>query len=670
MASTNIEAVEAYSAILGEAASRSDEASKGIHLYLHGNSQDDVVTESGLVPSVAKQVVQARAKVIEVLGEVASQLPGATAYMTVEEGMDKTLPGGLFSVRSPSSDTYLDSYLNDNGVPKYQDSYPNKTANQKAISQSANALELVEPRMLSGRFFNGTFDARGNPINAVTREGVAKVRLDELPGLFFLSGIWRWVNVDGTGVVIQGIRWDGTNVGFGMASNSDVVAYQVNDSGMPDVWLLADNANFQITSSGVNWDPKATDGLIRYMSRAGTNIVQVQQEEPELGKFAAYIRKLLHIPSHGQSLSLGTHSAVFTTQYVVANRVFTTALGLRQSDTLQAVALDPASVLPLKPLVSTLQETPHTQLCASLARHRDVPADAGVIGSCHGVGATTIQNLYKGSVSYANLMTTVAQCKAYATARGYGYEVPFVDWIQGEANTNGSQGAYLTALLLLQSDLTTDIGAISGQPNIPLVLCQMSSWTTKNVTTSYVPHEQLQAALENPTKFICAGPKYWLDYHTDGVHLTGKGSVQLGAMHRAPAAAAIARKTWLPTHCTKAVRNGATVTLTFFTPEGPLVSDTFNVSDPGNLGIRWIDSAYSATVSSAQVNADNTVTVTLSAVPTGAAQKIGIADLGIAGALGGPMTGPRSCLRDSNTERDPLGSPFYNWACHQIISVE
>ncbi|NNG61015.1 hypothetical protein HKD51_05460, partial [Pseudomonas fragi] len=316
------------------------------------------------------------------------------------------------------------------------------------------------------------------------------------------------------------------------------------------------------------------------------------------------------------------------------------------------------------------QEAPHAQLCASLARHRDLPADAGVIGSCHGIGATTIQNLSKGTVSYNNLIATVTQCKADATARGYGYEVPFVDWIQGEANTNGSQGAYLTALLLLQTDLTTDIGAISGQPNIPLVLCQMSSWTTKNVTTSYVPHEQLQAALENPTKFICAGPKYWLDYHTDGVHLTGKGSVQLGAMHRAAAAAVIARKTWLPTYCTKAVRSGVVVTLSFHTPVGALVRDTANVTDPGNLGLRWIDSTSSATVLSAQVNGNNTVTLTLSGVPTGANPRVGIADIGISGALGGPTTGPRSCLRDSNTELDVFGNPFYNWACHQIISVE
>lgn len=423
-----------------------------------------------------------------------------------------------------------------------------------------------------------------------------------------------------------------------------------------------DGASYQVTTSGQNWDPKVSNGYISYMSRAGTTIEKVQMPLSEYGKFALYIRRLLHIPSHGQSLSLGVHSQILTTQPPAANRLFTINVGLRQTDSLQAQPLAAASVLPLKPMVSVLQEAPHSQFCASLARHRDLPADAGVIGTCHGVGATSIQNLDKGSVSYNNLITTIAQCKADATARGYAYSVPFVDWIQGEANSTGSKGAYLAALLQLQQDFTTDIGAITADTNIPMLLCQMSSWTTKNIASSFVPHEQLQAALENRQKFVCAGPKYWLDYHTDGVHLSGKGSVQLAEMRRQAAAAILNGRGWLPTHCTSAVRSGAVVTLKFHTPVSPLVSDTVNVTDPGNMGIRWIDDADSASVTAVQVNDDNTVTVTLSAVPTGANPKVGIADVGTPGALGGPTT--------SNTTRNTFGEAFYNWACHQIITVE
>lgn len=668
---TDVESLQASAGQLSEAAAKSKAASEVQHEIVHGNEEKDVLTEGGLVPSLAKQSVLAQRQVSAVLKESAAQMSGAVRYVTIDEGLRKTVSGGYFSVRSVNEeDEFLTMYLNQGGVAIPDGVWPGAPVTRRAAANASMALDLSGARMPVSPFAQAWTDDYGTPILGIKKTGTAFGLFDELPGLFFLSAEWRYVQVDDNGVVLFGHRWDGTTYVYGVGADSSVSPYVVTDSGLSDIWLLADNANYQLTTEGNNWDPVAADGLVRYMSRVGTNVQKVQQEQPELGKLAAFIRRMLHIPSHGQSLSLGVHSAILTTQYAVANRAFTIAVGLRQSDALQAVALDPASLLPLKPLASNLQEAPHAQLCAGLARHRDLPADAGVIGSCHGIGATTIQNLAKGTVAYNNLIATVAQCKADATDRGLGYSVPYVDWIQGEANTNGSKGAYLAALIQLQGDLEADIGSISGDEDIPLVLCQMSSWTTKDVTTSYVPHEQLQAALEKPDDFYCAGPKYWLDYHTDGVHLTGKGSVQLAAMRRAAGAAAIAGREWLPTYCTKAVRSGATVTLTFHTPVGPLVRDVVNVTDPGNLGIRWVDSTNSATVTDVKVNGDNTVTVTLSGVPTGADPRIGIADRGEAGALGGPTTGARACLRDSNTELDVLGSPFYNWACHQLISVE
>ncbi|HDS1791865.1 TPA: hypothetical protein QEM65_005389, partial [Pseudomonas putida] len=83
---------------------------------------------------------------------------------------------------------------------------------------------------------------------------------------------------------------------------------------------------------------------------------------------------------------------------------------------------------------------------------------------------------------------------------------------------------------------------------------------------------------------------------------------------------------------------------------GPLVIDTVNVTDPGNLGIRYVDDSGVATIQSVKLLGDNTLEVTLSAVPTGANPYVGIADIGTVGAAGGPVTGPRACLRDSSTD--------------------
>lgn len=52
---TNIAALEAYAGQIAEAASKSGAASRKQHEYIHSNDQTDIVTESGLVPSIAKQ---------------------------------------------------------------------------------------------------------------------------------------------------------------------------------------------------------------------------------------------------------------------------------------------------------------------------------------------------------------------------------------------------------------------------------------------------------------------------------------------------------------------------------------------------------------------------------------------------------------------------------------
>ena len=82
-----------------------------------------------------------------------------------------------------------------------------------------------------------------------------------------------------------------------------------------------------------------------------------------------------------------------------------------------------------------------------------------------------------------------------------------------------------------------------------------------------------------------------------------------------------------------------------------------------------MDDAGSAAVSSVKLLGSNTIQITLSAVPTGNNPFIGIADIGVSGAAGGPLTGPRSCLRDSSSDLDAYGQPVFNWACHQRIAV-
>ena len=125
---SDIESLQAYGGQLAEAAESATTSAKKQHEYVNGDASTDVLTESGPVPSLAKQAAQGQEKVAAVLTEVASQLAGAATYDTTELGLLKTVDGGYFSTPSPAKKGYLISWRNTAGKAVYQDTYPNVTA--------------------------------------------------------------------------------------------------------------------------------------------------------------------------------------------------------------------------------------------------------------------------------------------------------------------------------------------------------------------------------------------------------------------------------------------------------------------------------------------------------------------------------------------------------------
>lgn len=604
----------------------------------------------------------------KVLADLSTQMSGAMIYASTVLGLAGTPVGGYFSVPAPGSTEYLILYRNSSGVAAEVDRYPNALATERASDFAQAAYFLSQSRALGEEMPWAIVDQYYQAILGVKANGAVHAVLDRLPGLDLIDD-YAWAVTDSAGVVLIGVKWTGEVVVYGQAS-SQVSAYADGPSGGRDIFALIDGVPYQVTSKGDNFSPRVGDGKVSYVSRFGP-ANSVSSDLPVAGSVAAFVGNLLHIVSSGQSLSMGSASALTTIQAPVANRLLTLQDGVRlanQDDTLTV-----AMVSPFKPLVSKMQEVPVVQLAAQLNRLRGLPSNAGVLASAHGRGGWSIAQLSKGTLPYINSMTAVNGAKAQCNTLGYSYKVPFVDWIQGEADAAAGSGVYLSALLQLQADYEADIKAISGQAGrIPLLVDQISNWTAPgyNRTESNVPLEQLQAALDYPDRFVCTGPKYWLQTVADGVHMTGDSSMRLGSMHARPAKAIISGERWLPTHCISAVRSGSKVRLKFHTPHGPLTVDTASVTDPGNWGIRWIDSTGSASVSGVRLVGDNTIEVILNAVPTGANPRIGIADFGAAGLLAGPTTGVRACLRDSSPDLDGYGQPVFNWACHQRIDVQ
>lgn len=149
MTEQNIEALKSYAGQLSEAAAQAKAAAAVQHQLVHGGPNLDVVTESGLVPSLAKQAVMGQQQVANVLENVAVQLSGATVYSTVAKGLQGTANGAYFSVRSAVPYLYVDLYLNNNGTAVYETSY---------LSNQADSITLNK-----GKAF---------PLKQMTRAGV------------------------------------------------------------------------------------------------------------------------------------------------------------------------------------------------------------------------------------------------------------------------------------------------------------------------------------------------------------------------------------------------------------------------------------------------------------------------------------------------------------------
>lgn len=143
---SDIESLKAYSGQLAEAAESAKASAQKQHEYINGSATEDVLTESGFVPTLAKQAVQGQEKVTEVLKDVAAQLATAAPYDSIEEGLAVVPNGGVFTVRGSDEFVYRSAYINRNGVAVLDGEYPSAkaledvTANFDQIAQRNGIL--------------------------------------------------------------------------------------------------------------------------------------------------------------------------------------------------------------------------------------------------------------------------------------------------------------------------------------------------------------------------------------------------------------------------------------------------------------------------------------------------------------------------------------------------
>lgn len=196
MADTTIEALEGYASLLDEASRRSNDASQKQHLYIHGDAYSDVTTESGAVPTLAKQVVDAKARVDSALQDVAAQMAGGKTYTSIAVGLVATPEGGYFSVPSDKQDEYIVLYKKVSGAAVEVKRYPSVSALSTVTnlvqsylsplpeteylalmdSESAGIASLTERRLATVPF---EIISEGSSVVVGDSEGAAALYMDD-----------------------------------------------------------------------------------------------------------------------------------------------------------------------------------------------------------------------------------------------------------------------------------------------------------------------------------------------------------------------------------------------------------------------------------------------------------------------------------------------------------
>ncbi|MCR9273253.1 MULTISPECIES: hypothetical protein [Mameliella] len=159
-------------------------------------------------------------------------------------------------------------------------------------------------------------------------------------------------------------------------------------------------------------------------------------------------------------------------------------------------------------------------------------------------------------------------------------------------------------------------------------------------------------AAETDPDIVIAGPTYPVP-HADAVHLDGAGGRDFGLQFGKVMFKRLWRgEDWHPVEPRRITQHSARVlSCRFHVPEPPLVFDTATVTDPGDYGFVVEDDSGTVAISELRILRD-TVVITTSA-DIGANPRLSYAYYGTAGNGGGPATGCRGNLRDSDPHHRP-----------------
>jgi hypothetical protein len=342
------------------------------------------------------------------------------------------------------------------------------------------------------------------------------------------------------------------------------------------------------------------------------------------------------------------------------------------------VTMDPAATL-IDCCEVTAESCGTAFAAALLDRELASRPDLKVVVCGTGDPATAYTGIKKGTGPYADAMAQLARVNALGLAeiaagrapgKARGAILRGVVLLHGE---NDAQNAnYRDNLVEFRTDVQADARTITGQhEEVPFLLTQMAALrfidpnpgsTLKNKSVL----AQLAVSQETGSRHYleegcyaneCIDYAHWQNTarRREGEKLgaTMHRVIHLGGDHQAIA----------PKPLSEWTISGNTIVIPWLTSGYPLALDTTLVTDPGNYGFSLKDSV-GTTITHVAVTGDAEITLTLSA-PFGANAVI---DCGYSnggdGTHGGPTSGARTCVRDTNpaVSRFDNSIHLYRWS--------
>jgi hypothetical protein len=395
--------------------------------------------------------------------------------------------------------------------------------------------------------------------------------------------------------------------------------------------------------------------------------------------------KIICVPTLGQSLGTGQ----------AGSPAISTAT-LQNAKMLSSANLATATLVPL---VATATETIDFAMGHAFEAFSRtwVPAIISINSAVGGLGYPQ----HKKGTSYWNVgLAQLRRVVELAWLTGQKVVVPFINFVSGETDhinwlNQGDVSGYTAMMQEFWVDLNTDYKAITNQSeDIKIIFCQTNAapfyplWAANpyipNVPTTALV--QLQLSIDQPDKFVMAGPKYHLPLPNDReVHLSNRG-YQIHGEKRSQVALSLLRgESWNPIRPIKCEQiNNTQVKIDFSVPVAPLVFDTSLVSDPGNKGFEFVGTNKNdAQILNVAIFEQKSVILTFNKTPLAKGRSIAYAysnywvepsPLAVIQANPstwprnvGPTNGARGCLRDS----DPYPSLYgYDHRNHCVQFIE